>query len=102
MVKCICINDKNKPSKIPQEKWIKEGEEYTVAYTLTVLPQRQLAFQLSEIELGQSCFPYEYFLAHRFAFTEDGLNQLAELIRDCEKIDLSIEELMKQTNIVSE
>ena len=68
MVECICINNKQKPQEIPFKKWLKEGEKYHVIYTLTVLPQRQLAFHLAEIDLDETCAPYTYFLAHRFAF----------------------------------
>ena len=97
MVKCICINDKNRPSKIHQKKWIKEGQEYTVIFTLTVLPQKTLAFQLEEIDLDESCKPYEFFLANRFAFTKDELQKLIALIEECNDISLSIKDLLNQT-----
>ena len=98
MVKCICIDDKNRPSKIPQNKWLKEGEEYTVIFTLTVLPQKTLAVQLEEIDLDESCMPYEFFLANRFAFTKDELEKLIAFIEECNDISLSIKDLLKQTN----
>ena len=99
MISCICINDKNRPRQIPQSKWVKEGQEYHIIYTVTVLPQKQLAFHLYEIELDESCAPYEYFLAHRFAFTEENLKLLMELIKDCSDTDFSMEELLEQTSI---
>jgi hypothetical protein len=98
MVKCICINDKNRPSKIPQEKWLKEGEEYTIIFTLIVLPQKTLAVQLDEIDLDESCMPYEFFLANRFAFTQDELEKLIAFIEECNHVSLSIKDLLKQTN----
>lgn len=99
MVECICIDDKNRPKEIPINKWVKAGKHYTVIYTITVLPQKQLAFHLDEIELDESCHPYEYFLAKRFAFTNDGLNQLMELINDCNETAFSLDELLEQTKI---
>ena len=99
MIECICINDKNKPKQIPQKKWLKEGQTYHVIYTVTVLPQRELAFHLAEIELDETCAPYEYFLANRFAFTQENLLLLMELIKDCNDTDFSMEELMEQTNV---
>jgi hypothetical protein len=78
---------------------VKEGQEYHIIYTVTVLPQKQLAFHLYEIELDESCAPYEYFLAHRFAFTEENLKLLMELIKDCSDTDFSMEELLEQTSI---
>jgi hypothetical protein len=98
MVKCICINDKNRPSKIPQNKWVKEGEEYTIIFTLIVLPQKTLAVQLEEIDLDKSCMPYEFFLANRFAFTQEELEKLIAFIEECNDISLSIKDLLKQTN----
>ena len=98
MVKCICINDKNRPSKIPQEKWLKEGEEYTIIFTLIVLPQKTLAVQLEEIDLDENCMPYEFFLANRFAFTKEELEKLIAFIEECNHISLSIKDLLKQTN----
>jgi hypothetical protein len=98
MVKCICINDKNRPSKIPQEKWLKEGEEYTIIFTLIVLPQKTLAVQLEEIDLDESCMPYEFFLANRFAFTQEELDKLIAFIEECNHVSLSIKDLLKQTN----
>jgi hypothetical protein len=99
MVKCICINDKNRPKEIPIKKWLKKGQEYHIIYTVTVLPQKQLAFHLHEISLDECCVPYEYFLAHRFAFTEENLLLLMELIKDCSDTDFSMDELIEQTSI---
>jgi len=102
MVKCICINDKNRPSKIPQNKWLKEGEEYTIIFTLMVLPQKTLAVQLEEIDLDESCMPYEFFLANRFAFTKEELEKLIGFIEECTQVNMSIKELMKQTQTIEQ
>ena len=100
MVECICIDDSNKPIQVPSHKWLKKGNKYNVIFVTTVLPQRQLAVWLHEIDLDESCKPFEYFLASRFAFTEDDLQKLMQLIKDCDETDFSIEELMKQTELV--
>lgn len=99
MIDCICINDSNRPKEIPIKKWVTKGKHYTVIYTVTVLPQKQLAFHLAEIELDESCEPYEYFLAKRFAFTEENLLKLIELIKECSDTDFSMDELLEQTQI---
>ena len=99
MVECICINDSNRPKEIPIKKWVTKGKPYTIIYTVTVLPQKQLAFHLEEIELDESCEPYEYFLANRFAFTEENLLKLIELIKDCSDTDFSMDELLEQTQL---
>jgi hypothetical protein len=102
MVECNCINDKNKPKEIPESKWIKEGEKYNVIYTCLVLPQKELAFLLHEIQLTDAELPYEYFLAKRFAFTQENLEKILELIKDCNDTDFSMEELLEQTQLQEE
>lgn len=99
MVECVCINDSNRPVEVPARKWVKKGNKYNVIFTLTVMPQKVLAFHLAEIDLDESCKPYEYFLANRFAFTQEGIRQLMQLIADCEDTDFSLEELMEQTQL---
>lgn len=99
MVDAICIDDRNRPEVIPLNKWVKRGKKYTIIYTVLVLPQRQIGVHLAEIELTQKELPYEYFLLSRFAFTEEGLRQLQELIKDCADTDFSMDELLKQTEL---
>lgn len=96
---CICINDKNKPKEIPQSKWLKEGKEYTIVFAIVVLPQRRLGFQLAEIDLDESCLPYEFFLAERFAMTKEDFDKLPEFLNECGQANLSIQELMKETHV---
>ena len=99
MIKCLCVDAENRPSKIPQHKWLEEGKEYTLAFSMTVLPQKQLAFQVQEIDLDDICSPFTWFLAKRFAFREEDLEKLAEFIMDCNHITFSVKELMKETNV---
>jgi len=64
-----------------------------------VLPQKTLAVQLEEIDLDESCMPYEFFLANRFAFTQEELEKLIDFIQECTQVNMSIKELMKQTHL---
>ena len=99
MINCICINDKNKPKEIPEHKWVKEGEEYTIIFAIVVLPQRKIGFQLEEIMLDESCHPYEYFLAERFALRQEDIERLIQFIYECTQINISVKELIKETNV---
>lgn len=99
MIECFCINDSKRPEQVPANKWVKLGEKYHVIYTVVVLPQKELAFHLAEIDLDESCDPYEYFLSNRFAFSDENLLKLIQLIKDCNDTDFSIDELMKQTKL---
>lgn len=99
MVKAICIDDKNKPPHFRQSKWLKEGQEYEIIYTCMCLPQKEVGVILAEIELGDEELPIEYFLLRRFAFTEENLLKLLELIKNCTETDFSLTELLEQTQL---
>jgi hypothetical protein len=104
MIPITCINDSNRPKEIPVKKWLKLGQEYNVIFTCTAFSdaahtKKTLAFQLSEIELTDEHLPFEYFRASRFAIKKEDLEKLKQLIKDCEDIDFSIEELMEQTQL---
>ena len=99
MVEAICINDKNKPKEIPQSKWLKEGSKYNVIYTCKCLPSNDIGCHLSQIDLDETCNPYTYFKLNRFAFTEENLKKLIELIKECTETDFSLEQLLEQTEL---
>ena len=66
-MKVVCIRDENKPKNIPQEKWVVKGSIYTVIHVISMSIQiGKLGYKLAEIDLDQTCFPYEYFSADRF------------------------------------
>lgn len=96
MVKCMCIDDSNRPAKIPQDRWVKKGEEYTIIFVTTVLPQEELAIQLDEILLDDDCVPFAYFLAKRFAIRKSDTEAMIQLMRDSDIMDASIKNLFDQ------
>lgn len=100
MVKAICIDERNRPHEIPKSKWVKKLEVYTVIYAAWVMPQKELAFHLAEIDLDESCDPYTYFLASRFGFTDEELDKLIKLIQDCDDTAFSVDELLKSTELI--
>jgi len=71
-MKVVCINDGNRPSKIPQDKWVVKGNIYTVVYAVNMSIQvGKLGYKLAEIDLDETCFPYQYFSAERFRPTQE-------------------------------
>lgn len=99
MIEAICIDASNKPNDIPNNKWLVEGEIYHIIYTVTVLPQQKLGFHIAEIDLDETCHPYEYFLSERFAIMEEDIEALEQLIKDCSEADINVGELMKEINL---
>lgn len=96
MIECICIDDSGRPSRIPPEKWPKKDRVYHIVFAILVKPQMQLAVELDEIQLGQDCLPYEYFLAKRFSINGADFDKMVELIRECAGINTSIEKIKKE------
>ena len=96
MIPCICINDKNKPQQIPESRWVKEGEEYNIIYATYSIPSKTLGFYLQELELNESCEPYEFYKSNRFAVSEENLEKLIDFIRDCNETAFSVSDLMKE------
>ena len=101
MIPCLCVDDKNRPNDIPTSKWVKKNDEYHVTYVVRVLPQNVLGVSLYEKPLGPSCAPYEYFLATRFIFTEEGKKALLELYLELGEAisDDALKELLENSNL---
>jgi hypothetical protein len=92
-VRVVCIDDKNKPVEIPQRKWIIEGQEYHILFVVYSVPSKTMAYDLEEIELDESCMPYQHFSAKRFAIHKDDLEEFQQLVKDCTDMnDVNIEE----------
>jgi hypothetical protein len=87
MIKCICVNDEGKPIEIPREKWVTAGNEYHIVYVTFLHPNGDMAFQLKEIFLDETCLPYEYFAADRFIFRQEDFPKMVSLVE--ESIDIS-------------
>jgi len=100
MIECICVDDKNKPSTIPPHKWINKGNKYNIIAARVVLPQKQLAVQLLEISLDDSCAPFTYFLGKRFMIKEDDMLNLIELIKETIEVDNSIREMLEEQELI--
>jgi hypothetical protein len=83
-MKVICINDANKPGKIPPSEWIKEGVIYTVTTVVNMgLQPGKFGYLLKEISLSKESFPYEYYSADRFGVLVD---QSLETVEETEQI----------------
>jgi len=84
MFKVVCVNDQNKPKKIPLSEWVVQGNVYTVRRVVPLALGNQLGFELEEVSLSPDSFPYEFYSASRFKPTED-----EKEIAEHEEVDLS-------------
>jgi len=99
-IKVKCIDDSNKPKEIPNNKWVKKDSEYELTFIAWCLPLKCQGFSLAEIELDDTCLPYEYFNAQRFAIKEEDLEAFLQLAKDCTDLnDLNLEELLEETKV---
>jgi len=89
MVKCICIDDTNRPEEIPESKWVKLGGIYTITFIHYHSLQGVMACDLKEITLTPECYPFETFKLSRFAFTQEALIALSELAQACSELNKS-------------
>lgn len=97
MVNIICINDKQKPKEIPINKWIKHLYAYKAIRICRMAKQSDiLGVELAEIDLDESCAPYELFRLDRFAYNPADLQELQELIAMTNERDEIAELLTEQ------
>lgn len=92
-MKVLCINDSNKPDKIPDSEWIKKGETYHVTKVVQMgLQPGKLGYKLKEVSLTAKAFPYEYYDAHRFAIYADSIAKIEKTEEETE-VTRELEEL---------
>ena len=66
-MRAICIDSSDKPSKIPQNEWITEGETYTITRIVRMgLEKNKFGVLLKEVQLSSQSFPYELYDAAIF------------------------------------
>lgn len=91
MVKCICINNKKKPSLVPMTHWINEGTKYTVKHVYNMIHPDQgepvVGVTLVEINIESLNIVYKGYKLSRFAFTKEDLEKLAELMKLCSDLN---------------
>jgi len=88
-IKIVCINDRNKPLEIPNDKWITYGQIYTLINVQFLNINNQMGFELLEITLDESCFPYHYFTPDRFIPITD---------KELKSIDQAYDKLIEYEN----
>lgn len=83
-LRVICIDASDKPEEIPEDLWVKQDEIYTIKEVAKLAVQgHKIGYKFEEIELDESCFPYEFYDADRFIFLLDvSIAMVLEDLRD--------------------
>lgn len=87
-MRCICIDASNKPSKIPDNEWVVEGEVYTITRVVRMgLQDNKFGVMLKEVKLSSSSFPYELYDAERFLpidLLSEALQEKQETVKEAD------------------
>jgi len=84
-VKVTCVNNSNKPSRIPLNEWLIEGKEYTVTDIKKMgLTPNTTGYLLKEVQLSEKSFPYELYNSNRFQLVTE------EVLENIEQLEISI------------
>jgi hypothetical protein len=90
-MKAVCIDASNKPSKVPVEQWIKEGEAYTIIKVVKMgLQDGKYGVLLKEVQMSEDCFPYEYYDLDRFLPLDIRVYEAAEEKEQVLEADLEL------------
>lgn len=96
-IRCICINDSNRPQEISPSLWLKKDKEYHITHIYYHYQQKKSGFELSEIFLDDSCFPYVSFDSNRFRIPQEEMEKLFEMLKHCTELtDIEIGELIEE------
>lgn len=99
-IRCICINDSNKPTEISSNKWLKKDEQYHITHIYYHVQQKIQGVELAEIELTNECFPYQSFALNRFAIFKEDMKKFMQMIKDCTDLnDIEVSSLIKEINL---
>lgn len=100
-IRCVCTNDSDKPSIIPENLWIKKGTEYHIVHVFKHLSQKGISgVELAEVNISH-CKPYNSFGLNRFAINIDDFQKLKELISDCTELsDIDVSSLVENLELI--
>lgn len=86
-VRCVCIDDKNKPKEIPSSKWVKEGNIYHISHIFIMKNQDGIqGVELAEFDISMH-EPYNCYRLTRFGIDVEDLRNLAEMLKHCDDLN---------------
>lgn len=97
-IRCICLNDSNRPKVIPVNKWVVKDKEYHITHIFYHPEQGISGCELAEIYLDESCTPYESFALNRFGIPQEELEKFMQMLKNCTELnDIEIGHLIEES-----
>ena len=97
-VRVICLNDSNRPKEIKPSLWIKKDQEYHITHIFYHVSQGLQGVELYEVQLDESCTPYESFALNRFGIPQEELEKFMEMLKNCTNLnDIDIKNLIEES-----
>ena len=100
-IRCVCTNDSDKPSIIPNNLWIQKGTEYHIVHVFKMLNQKGIqGVEIAEVDISH-LEPYNSFRLNRFAINIEDFQKLKELISDCTELsDIDVSALVENLELI--
>jgi len=101
MIKTVCIDSSNKPQEVFSGDWLQKGMEYHITHVFYHPNQGIQGCALREVQLTKRSLPYASFRLSRFAFTQEALQQLIQMIKDCSDLnDFDVMKAIEECDLV--
>lgn len=100
MIPCYCIDASNKPKEVFIGEWLTEGMKYHITHVFYHPKQGIQGCALREVRLTGKSKPYESYRLSRFAVTEQGYQDLLQMVKDCSELnDMDVLKLIEESEI---
>ena len=100
MIECLCINAENKPKEVHPGQWLQKGFKYHITHVYYHPNQGIQGCSLKEVRLGKESAPFETYRLSRFGVTEENLEKLIQMVRDCSELnDFDIHNLIEESKL---
>ncbi len=87
----VCIDDTNRPHKIPVEQWVKYGKDYTVEKLVKMnLQPGVFGYFLKEVQIDPvACAPYSPYSSKRFVSKEEFVLMNKEVVEETLELEIA-------------
>lgn len=100
MIPAICIDSSNKPEEVELSEWINKGAVYHITHVYFHPFQGLRGCDLKEVRLTKKSYPYGTYALKRFAVTEENLQALFKMIKDCSELnDFDIRKAIRESEL---